>query len=109
MGIPDILHDERVFDINCADIPHCEPIWREKLFIGKYALNEYHCDALTRLYGELHAEGHIKKSLLHIIKMIENGEFDSYEARIKEYYDLMVSKDFSPNTPTLMNAGAKLG
>ena len=26
-----------------------------------------------------------------------------------EYYNLMVSRDFLPNTPTLMNAGAKLG
>ena len=42
-------------------------------------------------------------------KLIQDHEFDSYENTIKEYYDLMVSRDFLPNTPTLMNAGAPLG
>ena len=33
----------------------------------------------------------------------------AFSERIIEYYNLMVSRDFLPNTPTLMNAGAKLG
>lgn len=32
-----------------------------------------------------------------------------YEERVREYYNLMVSRDYLPNTPTLMNSGAKLG
>jgi ribonucleoside-diphosphate reductase alpha chain len=40
---------------------------------------------------------------------VVKGKLAVYEERIKEYYDLMVSRDFLPNTPTLMNAGARLG
>jgi ribonucleoside-diphosphate reductase alpha chain len=40
--------------------------------------------------------------------MVE-GKLAQYEERIREYYELMMSRDFLPNTPTLMNAGARLG
>lgn len=109
MVIPDILHDKRVFDINGAqvDVPYIQT--DGSLFIGKYELNRYHIEALHRLYDELFHLHQMKVSLPKLYNMIKNCEFESYESKIKEYYNLMVSKDFLPNTPTLMNAGSKLG
>jgi len=110
----DILHDERLYDINHRQIPkgpQYEPgrgMWSDIPAIGGYTLNRYHIEALERLFIELDT-GYMKVRFFDVIDMIQRGEFDSYEARIKQYYDLMVSKDFLPNTPTLMNAGAPLG
>ena len=109
VAISDILHDERVFDINHMQEKHDLTISLYDLHIGKYTLNEYHAQALWRLYTELNSQRCMKVSPFEIMNMFSGHEFDSYEARIKEYYDLMVSRDFLPNTPTLMNAGAPLG
>ena len=109
VAISDILHDERVFDINHMQEKH-DLLWEIPLHhVGKYILNEYHIDALWRLYEELNSQGCMKLTPIEVTNLFTNHEFDSYEARIKEYYDLMVSRDFLPNTPTLMNAGAPLG
>ena len=38
------------------------------------------------------------------------AEIDSYiEAKTNQFYNLMASLDFLPNSPTLMNAGRTLG
>jgi ribonucleoside-diphosphate reductase alpha chain len=51
----------------------------------------------------------MKCSFKDLLRLIAEGKMSAYESRIREYYNLMVSKDFLPNTPTLMNAGARLG
>jgi ribonucleoside-diphosphate reductase alpha chain len=51
----------------------------------------------------------MKVSFKELLRMIAEGKMIQYEERIQEYYNLMVSRDFLPNTPTLMNAGARLG
>jgi ribonucleoside-diphosphate reductase alpha chain len=111
VAISDILHDTRVFDISGAQVKDENYLLRlaADISIGKYKLNEYHIDALCRLYCELDLQHKMRLNNADLICMLQDGEFDSYENRIKEYYDLMVSKDFLPNTPTLMNAGAPLG
>jgi ribonucleoside-diphosphate reductase alpha chain len=77
--------------------------------IGEYYLNRYHFESLVRLYIQLSQKGQMKMSFKEILKLIVQGKFTSYEEKIKEYFELMVSKNFLPNTPTLMNAGARLG
>jgi ribonucleoside-diphosphate reductase alpha chain len=110
VAISDILHDERVFDINGAQIVHASGnTLYSPMSIGRYEFNYYHKETLLRLYDELNESYFMKVHFIDLSEMIHDGEFDNYEARIKEYYDLMVSKDFLPNTPTLMNAGAPLG
>jgi len=41
--------------------------------------------------------------------MLASKKFDAYADRISEYYGLMTSQDFLPNSPTMMNAGGRLG
>jgi ribonucleoside-diphosphate reductase alpha chain len=80
-----------------------------KLKIGDYYLNKYHFEAMIRHYVYLAKGGHMKVSFKELLRIIAEGSMSAFSERIIEYYNLMVSRDFLPNTPTLMNAGAKLG
>jgi ribonucleoside-diphosphate reductase alpha chain len=51
----------------------------------------------------------MKISFKDMLRLIAEGQMISHGNRILEYYNLMVSNEFLPNTPTLMNAGARLG
>ncbi len=79
-----------------------------KLHIGKYYLNKYHFEALIRQYVAMFKEGKIKAPFKHLLELIVAGHFNKVENMIDRFYNLMVDKVFLPNTPTLMNAGAKL-
>ncbi|MDF2738030.1 MAG: nrdZ, partial [Nitrososphaeraceae archaeon] len=118
VAITDLLHDPLIFhlaggyDQNTTEATaYYNKIsdFDLKLKIGSYYLNKYHFESIIRLYTQLASKGQMKTSFKDLLKLIFQGKFSSYEDRIKEYYDLMVSKDFLPNTPTLMNAGARLG
>src|ERR671920_428056 len=81
-----------------------------KLKIGDYYyLNKYHFECLIRHYVSLAKMGCMKVGFKELLRMMAENKLSVYEERIKEYYNLMVSRDFLPNTPTLMNAGARLG
>jgi ribonucleoside-diphosphate reductase alpha chain len=118
--IPDIMHDSRIFTLSkdtnqATDIGEAEKYYKKvtdfdlKLKIGKYYLNKFHFEAIIRHYCELARAGYMKTSFKGLLKLIAEGTFATYGEKIKEYYNLMVSRDFLPNTPTLMNAGARLG
>jgi ribonucleoside-diphosphate reductase alpha chain len=118
VALSDVLHDQTIFhlegDYN-QSISEATSYYNKishfdlKLKIGSYYLNRYHFESLIRLYVQLASKGQMKISFKELLKLIFQGQFKEYEDRIKEYYALMVSKDFLPNTPTLMNAGARLG
>ena len=118
VAIPDILHDSRLFDLvgrHTRDIEEAERYYSKivdfdlKLKIGIFYLNKYHFESLIRHYVYLAKQGYMKLSFKEILKLIVEGKLAQYEERIGEYYELMISSDFLPNTPTLMNAGARLG
>ncbi|HKG30469.1 MAG TPA: ribonucleotide reductase N-terminal alpha domain-containing protein, partial [Nitrososphaeraceae archaeon] len=118
VAIPDIMHDSRLFDVIGGQIQGTEEAEKYytktgdfdlKLKIGNYYLNKYHFESLIRHYIYLANQKHMKVSFKEILKLIAEGKLAQYEERIREYYDLMISRDFLPNTPTLMNAGARLG
>ena len=118
VAIPDIMHDSRLFDVIGGHIQGTEEAekyytktddFNLKLKIGNYYLNKYHFESLIRHYIYLANQKHMKVSFKEILKLIAEGKLAQYEERIREYYDLMISRDFLPNTPTLMNAGARLG
>jgi ribonucleoside-diphosphate reductase alpha chain len=116
--IPDIMHDSQLFDLSGEHIQSIEEAEKYytkvddfalKLKLGNYYLNKYHFESLIRHYIYLAKHGQMKVSFKELLKLIAEGKMGTYEERIKEYYNLMVSRDFLPNTPTLMNAGARLG
>lgn len=120
VAIPDIMHDPRVFTLstdkdNNQSISEAEKYYFKindfdlKLRIGKYYLNKYHFESLIRHYIDLAKLKHMKISFKELLTLIAEGKFATFGERITEYYNLMVSRDFLPNTPTLMNAGTRLG
>ncbi|ACJ17306.1 Hypothetical ribonucleotide reductase alpha subunit [Thermococcus onnurineus NA1] len=116
--IPDLLYDERVFDREGnheQDLSNVEKYMEKldeydrKLSIGRFKLNKYHFERLLNLYRELAQKGQMKVSIDEVIGMLENGAFDKYEDEIEEYFRLMTSQTFMPNTPALINSGRPLG
>jgi ribonucleoside-diphosphate reductase alpha chain len=80
-----------------------------KFKIGTYYLNKYHFRGLINHYIYLAKRGQMKKSFKEVLTLLAAKKFDSYADRITEYYTLMTEQDFLPNSPTMMNAGARLG
>jgi ribonucleoside-diphosphate reductase alpha chain len=119
VALPDILHDSQLFNLaggHNQNIEEAEKYYAKiddfdlKLKIGDYYyLNKYHFECLIRHYVSLAKMGCMKVGFKELLRMMAENKLSVYEERIKEYYDLMVSRDFLPNTPTLMNAGARLG
>jgi ribonucleoside-diphosphate reductase alpha chain len=118
VAMPDIMHDSHLFDLvgmHIQQIEEAEKYYAKiddfdmKLKIGNFYMNKYHFEALIRHYIYLAKQGHMKLSFKEILRLMVEGKLAQYEERIREYYELMISRDFLPNTPTLMNAGARLG
>ena len=118
VAMPDIMHDSHLFDLvgmHIQQIEEAEKYYAKiddfdmKLKIGNFYMNKYHFEALIRHYIYLAKQGHMKLSFKEILRLMVEGKLAQFEERIREYYELMISRDFLPNTPTLMNAGARLG
>src|SRR5918995_216289 len=118
VALPDVLHDSQLFNLtgrHNQNIEEAEKYYAKiddfdlKLKIGDYYLNKYHFESLIRHYVSLAKMSRMKVGFKELLKMMADGKLSVYEERIKEYYNLMVSRDFLPNTPTLMNAAARLG
>ena len=118
VAIADVMHDAAIFNIAGGHTQSIEEAERyygklddfdNKLHIGSYYLNKYHFEAMIRHYVYCARQGQMKISFRELLKLVAEGKIVQYEDRITEYYNLMVSRDFLPNTPTLMNAGARLG
>src|SRR6188768_3390226 len=118
VAISDIIHDSRVYDFHdnhSQNLSEAELYYKKlddfdsKLKIGNYYFNKYHFEALIRLYIDEAKLGRMKLSFKELLRLIAEGKMSNYSNKITEYYNLMVSNEFLPNTPTLMNAGARLG
>lgn len=80
-----------------------------KFSIGKYQLNEFHLEALERLYARFSNDRKMKISWQSFLGLLKNGYFDKYEEETDLHYQLMVGRQFLPNTPALANFGNYLG
>ena len=118
VAIADVMHDSSIFTPAGGYTQSIEEANRyyvkledfdNKLHIGSYYLNRYHFEAIIRHYIYCAQQGQMKISFKDLLRMIAEGKMAQYEERVREYYNLMVSRDYLPNTPTLMNSGAKLG
>ena len=118
VGVGDVLKDPTVFNVEGGYTQNTEDAARYldklddfnyKFKIGKYYLNKYHFRSLINHYIDLAKHGQMKVNIKEFLTMLAANKFEQYAERIKEYYDMMASQDFLPNSPTMMNAGARLG
>ncbi len=77
--------------------------------IGRFPLTYGHMDRLARFFDEAKRAGWVKISFNRFLKLLSDGYFDKYEPLVEKYYKMMVNREFLPNSPTLMNAGYRLG
>ena len=118
VGLGDMLYDTAIFS-NEGNIKQDIEEAREylekldnfnyKFKIGEFYLNKWHFRALVNHYISLAEAGKMKVGFKELLVMIAAKQFDSYSEKISEYFDLMTQQDFLPNSPTMMNAGGRLG
>lgn len=80
-----------------------------KFKLGKYYLNKWHFRGLINHYIDLAMKNQMKISFKELLTMIAAKKFDHYAEKVEEYFVLMTQQVFLPNSPTMMNAGGRLG
>ena len=118
VGVGDILYDAQVFDKSGNIVQNTEEArtYLEKLDnfdykfkIGEYFLNKWHFRSLINHYVTLANKGQMKVNFKDLLTLLAAKKFDDYADKITEYFELMTAQDFLPNSPTMMNAGGRLG
>ena len=80
-----------------------------KFKLGDHYLNKWHFRGLINLYIDLAMKNQMKVSFKELLTMTAAKKFDNYADKVSEYFDLMTEQIFLPNSPTMMNAGGRLG
>ncbi len=113
-ALPSIFYDQKIFQksgktkefrVEEFDFAKNE----NKYSIGRYKLNQFHLEGIWRLYYRLVRNKQIKVSWPQLLDLLKKGYFNKYEAEIDSYYNLMVNRQFFPNTPAIANFGNYLG
>ena len=118
IGIGDLLHDSEIFIKNGNTSQNTEEAteyltkldhFDYKFTIGEYYLNKWHFRGLINGYVDLAKKGQMKIGFKELLTQLAGKKFNIYSEKISEYYSLMTHQIFLPNSPTMMNAGGRLG
>jgi len=118
VGIGDLLYDSQIFDKSGNSTQNADDAksYLEKLDafdykfkVGDYFFNKWHFRSLIDHYMTLANKGQMKIGFKDVLTLLAAKKLEKYADRITEYFDLMISQDFLPNSPTMMNAGGRLG
>ncbi len=118
VGIGDMFYDTEIFSTNGNTNQNIEEAesylnkldnFNYKFKIGEYYLNKWHFRALVNHYISLAKAGQMKVGFKELLTMLAANKFEKYGEKISEYYNMMTSQVFLPNSPTMMNAGGRLG
>ena len=118
VGIGDMLYDSQVFDRsgnNAQDVEEAKSYLEKldafdyKFKVGDYFFNKWHFRALINHYVTLANKGQMKVSFKDLLTLLAGKKLEVYSERITEYFEMMTAQNFLPNSPTMMNAGGRLG
>ena len=118
VGIGDMLYDSQIFDKsgnNKQDVDEAKSYLEKldafdyKFKVGDYFFNKWHFRSLITHYVTLANKGQMKISFKDLLILLAGKKLESYADKITEYFTMMTSQDFLPNSPTMMNAGGRLG
>ena len=118
VGIGDMLYDSQVFDKSAnttQDIDEAKSYLEKldafdyKFKVGDYFFNKWHFRSLINHYVTLANKGQMKVSFKDLLTLLAAKKLEVYSDRITEYFEMMTAQNFLPNSPTMMNAGGRLG
>ena len=118
VGIGDMLYDSQVFDKsgnNKQDIDEAKSYLEKldafdyKFKVGDYFFNKWHFRSIINHYVTLANKGQMKVSFKDLLTLLAAKKLEVYSDRITEYFEMMTAQNFLPNSPTMMNAGGRLG
>ncbi|QMU54007.1 MAG: adenosylcobalamin-dependent ribonucleoside-diphosphate reductase [Nitrosopumilus sp.] len=118
VGIGDMLYDSQVFDKsgnNKQDVDEAKSYLEKldafdyKFRVGDYFFNKWHFRSLINHYVALANKGQMKITFKDLLTLLAAKKLEIYSDKITEYYEMMTRQDFLPNSPTMMNAGGRLG
>ncbi|MEF8917661.1 MAG: adenosylcobalamin-dependent ribonucleoside-diphosphate reductase [Candidatus Bipolaricaulota bacterium] len=116
--IPDLMRDERVFDRQGGGSAAGKLTekyissfrdYGNRYNFADHRINQWAFKAMTELFANMAEDGHVKVDYSKFLDLLDNGYFDKYHDNWQTYLDMMVDQKFLPNSPTLMNAGTRLG
>ena len=118
VGIGDMLYDSQIFDKSGSskqDVDEAKSYLEKldafdyKFKVGDYYFNKWHFRSLINHYVTLADKGQMKVSFKSLLTLLAGKKFENYSDKISEYFNMMIAQDFLPNSPTMMNAGGRLG
>ena len=118
VGIGDILYDSQIFGKSgnsTQNIDEAKSYLKKldafdyKFKVGNYFFNKWHFRSLINHYVALANKGQMKIGFKDVLTLLAAKKLDQYADKITEYFELMIAQDFLPNSPTMMNAGGRLG